>query len=85
MATTFSKIRAGLAETLALPEDDICEDSRLVEDLGADSLDLAEVILLMEELWGLDVPDDQIEEIYEWTAGELAQYVDQRLRTSGTC
>ncbi|MBC7253480.1 MAG: acyl carrier protein [Actinobacteria bacterium] len=56
-------VRAALAEALELPEEDIREDSRFKEDLEADSLDLVELLLEMERVYGFKVSDEEAAEI----------------------
>ncbi len=56
-------IRAALAEALELPEEEIREESRLGEDLEADSLDLVELLLEMEQRFGFRVSDEEAAEI----------------------
>ena len=59
----FAVVRAALAEALELPEENIKEDSRFKEDLEADSLDLVELLLEMEKVYGFKVSDDEAAEI----------------------
>ncbi|MBN2026418.1 MAG: acyl carrier protein [Actinobacteria bacterium] len=59
----FAVVRAALAEALELPEENIREDSRFKEDLEADSLDLVELLLEMEKVYGFKVSDEEAAEI----------------------
>lgn len=52
-----------VAEQLSLPENEVTLDSRFVEDLGADSLDVVELIMEFEEEFGIVIPDEEIENI----------------------
>jgi acyl carrier protein len=61
--TVFEKVRKALAESLEIPEEDIAEDSLFKEDLDADSLDLVELLLQMERVYGFKVSDDEASEI----------------------
>jgi acyl carrier protein len=61
--TVFEKVRKALAESLEIPEEDIREDSLFKEDLDADSLDLVELLLQMERVYGFKVSDDEASEI----------------------
>jgi acyl carrier protein len=54
---------SALAEALDLPQDEIGEDSRFKEDLEADSLDLVELLLAMERVYGFKVSDEEATEI----------------------
>ena len=59
----FAVVRAALAEALELSEEDISEDSRFKEDLEADSLDLVELLLEMERVYGFRVTDEEAADI----------------------
>jgi len=48
-----------IAETLGVKEENIKEDSRFVEDLGADSLDVTELLLGIEDQFSIKIPDDE--------------------------
>ncbi|MGM9681835.1 MAG: acyl carrier protein [Eubacteriales bacterium] len=62
-----------LSELCKLPADDITEDSNLLYDLGADSLDIVELLMAVEEKYGYYVPDDEL--IKMNTVGDLAQNI----------
>ena len=55
----FEKVRSILAEQLGLKEDKIKPESRIVEDLGADSLDVVELLMTMEDDFGISVSDEE--------------------------
>lgn len=59
-----TKIIQIIAEQLSLREDDIKADARFVEDLGADSLDIVELIMEMEEEFDIEIPDDDVEKMF---------------------
>ncbi len=75
----FGKIAAALAEQLDLPLADIKEESKFKEDLDADSLDLVELLLMMEEEYGFSVSDDEAAEIL--TVGQAVDLVMERAVT----
>ncbi len=75
----FRQIAAALAEQLDFPEGDITEDSLFKEDLDADSLDLVELLLMMEEEYGFSVSDDEAAEIL--TVGQAVDLVMERAVT----
>ncbi|MDI6873194.1 acyl carrier protein [Candidatus Solincola sp.] len=74
----FAVVRAALAEALELPEEDIREDSRFKEDLEADSLDLVELLLEMERVYGFKVSDEEAAEIN--TVGDAVDLILQKAR-----
>lgn len=62
-ASIESKVISIISEQLSLPEDDIKSDSRFVDDLGADSLDIVELIMEMEEEFDIEIQDEDIEKM----------------------
>ena len=56
---TLDKVKSLIASQLGISEDKITEDSRLVEDLGADSLDTVEMLMTLEEEFGIAIPDEE--------------------------
>lgn len=62
-ATIETKIKEIIAEQLGLREDEISTQSSFLEDLGADSLDIVELIMAMEEEFDLEIPDEDAEKI----------------------
>jgi acyl carrier protein len=78
MAETQKKVIAIIAEQLAKPEDSISESSHFVDDLGADSLDLVEIIMAIEEAFGLEIPESEQEKIK--TVGNAIAYVEKNAK-----
>ena len=70
----FEKIRAILAEQLDVEEDEITMESNIAEDLGADSLDVVDHIMSIEDEFEIEVPDDQVENIK--TVGDVVNYIE---------
>lgn len=58
-----SKVISVIANQLSLRESDIRGDSRFVDDLGADSLDIVELIMEMEEEFEIEIPDEHVEKM----------------------
>ena len=73
----FEKIRLLLADQLDIDEDEITEESHLVEDLGADSLDSIDIIMSVEDEWEIEVPDDVLENIE--TVGDIVKYIEENI------
>jgi acyl carrier protein len=59
----FEKIKGVIVEQLGADEDDVTEDAAFVDDLGADSLDIVELVMALEEEFGVSIPDEQAEKI----------------------
>ena len=57
------KVRGIIADQLGVSEDEIKPDSKFIEDLGADSLDIVELIMAMEEEFEVEIPDEEAEKI----------------------
>ena len=71
----LSKIQEITADRLGVDEDDVTPDASFREDLEADSLDLVELIMELEEQFGMEIPDDEVQKIT--TVEEAVDYVDQ--------
>lgn len=56
---TLDKVKKLIANQLGIEEGKITEDSRLIEDLGADSLDTVEMLMTLEEEFGVQIPDEE--------------------------
>ena len=61
---TFEKIREMLSRQMDIPEESITMDSRLVEDLKADSLDVVELIMDIEQEYGIQVPEEELPSVH---------------------
>ena len=70
----YDKIREVLASQFEVEFDSITRDTDLMNDLGADSLDLVELIMTLEEEYGVSVLDDSVYE--NRTVGEIADYIE---------
>ena len=67
------RIKGIIAEQINVDKDTIEESSRFIEDLGADSLDVVELMMSIEEAFDLDIPDDDAEKIL--TVGDALSYI----------
>ena len=63
MSDIETRVRSIIADQLGLSEDQIKTDSKFIEDLGADSLDLVELVMAMEEEFQTEIPDEEVEKI----------------------
>ena len=72
---TFERIRELLAEQLDIDEDKITVDSDILEDFEADSLDVVDMVMTLEDEFGVEVPDEQIENFH--TVGDVVRYVEE--------
>jgi len=69
----FERVKDVLTEQLGIDESEITEDASFEEDLGADSLDLVEVVMDLEDQFGLKIPDDDARGLT--TVGKAIDYV----------
>ena len=70
----FEKVKAILSEQFDVEEDTITNDTSITEDLGADSLDVVDLLMSIEDEFEIEVPDTEIENIK--TVGQLATYIE---------
>jgi len=70
--TVFKKLRSMLADQLGIEEDEVTMEVTL-EDLGADSLDIVELVMAIEQEWDMEIPDEAAEEIR--TVGDAVNYI----------
>mgnify|MGYP003320948316 FL=1 len=63
MSEVLDKVVEIVCNQLSVNKDDVTSDSSFVEDLGADSLDTVELVMAFEEEFGLEIPDDEAENI----------------------
>lgn len=69
----FDKLKAIIADKLGINEDDITMESTFVDDLGADSLDIVELIMSLEEELEMEIPDEDAERFK--TVGDVVEYI----------
>ena len=74
---TFEKIREIIVEQLGVDESMVTMDTNLMKDLEADSLDAVEIIMAIEDVYGIEIPDEEAERFQ--MVGDLVKYVDDNL------
>jgi acyl carrier protein len=75
-----SRVRAVLKKTLLLEQDQIVPGALLVEDLGVSSLDRFELLMGLEEEFGIDVPEQDQDKMK--SVGDIVQYIESHLKTA---
>ncbi len=73
--STFDKVKEVIIDKLGVEEDAINTDAHFVNDLGADSLDTVELIMELEEEFGIEIPDDDAENMM--TVGSVVDYIEK--------
>ena len=71
----FERIREIICDQLDLEEDKVTMDSDIMEDFEADSLDVVDIVMSIEDEFGLEVPDDHIENCR--TVGDVVRYIEE--------
>ena len=71
----FEKLKKIIAEVLNVDSDEITMETTFQDDLGADSLDIVELIMAFEEEFGIEIPDEAAEKIK--TVQDVVSYIDQ--------
>ena len=74
MDTTFERVKRVVLQQLLVDESKVVPEASLVDDLNADSLDLVELVMALEEEFGLEIEDEKAENIR--TVGDAVDYVD---------
>ena len=72
----FEKVASILAEQLDAEEETITLETNLVEDLGADSLDVVDLVMTLEDEFDMEIPDEDIVDVR--TVGDIVKYLEDR-------
>ena len=70
----FEKVRDILVEQLDVEEEKVSMEASIMDDLGADSLDIVDLVMSLEDEFGVEIPDDQVENIK--TVGDIVKYIE---------
>ncbi len=68
------RIQSMVAEQLGVEPAEVTKDASIFDDLGADSLDVVELVMILEEAFNIEVPDDAVEEMR--TIGDIQRFVE---------
>ena len=72
----FEQVKKILCDQLDLDEEQVTEDSEVIDDLGADSLDIVDLVMTLEEEFDTEIPDEDIERLR--TVGDIVKYIEER-------
>lgn len=70
------RIKDIIVEQLGVNADQVTPEAKFIEDLGADSLDTVELVMALEEEFGLEIPDEEAEKLQ--TVGDVIKYVEEQ-------
>lgn len=78
--TTSEKIRGMLSDQLGVDEDEVTSSASLANDLGADPLDYVEIVIALEEEFGIEIPDDDVDGFLYTSVQAIYDYVERRVK-----
>ena len=73
----FEKVKGIIVDQLGTPEDNVKMDSSFIDDLGADSLDIVELVMAIEETFDIEIPDEDAEKVV--TIGDVVKYISEKV------
>ena len=77
MSAVAEKVKEIVVAQLGVTEDQVTPDAKFIEDLGADSLDLVELVMAFEEGFNSDIPDEDAEGLT--TVGKAIEYIESKM------
>jgi acyl carrier protein len=69
------KVKGIIVEQLGVEAEQVAPDAKFIEDLGADSLDTVELVMALEEEFGIEVPDEEAEKLQ--SVGDVIKYIEE--------
>ena len=72
----IEKVKEIIAEQLGVKKEEVTDGAKFIDDLGADSLDTVELVMALEEEFGVEIPDEDAEKMV--TVGEAIKYIEQK-------
>lgn len=73
----FDKVKKIIVDQLDVEEDMVTEAASITDDLGADSLDVVDLVMSFEEEFDIEIPDDQVEKIK--TVGDIVKFIEEKV------
>lgn len=73
----FEKVKSILIDQLDVEEEKVTPEASIADDLGADSLDIVDLVMSLEEEFDLEIPDDRVENIK--TVGDIVKYIEDNI------
>jgi acyl carrier protein len=75
------KVKAIIAEQLGVKPEEVTPDASFIDDLGADSLDTVELVMALEEEFGIEIPDEDAEKMSK--VSDAIKYIDEKVAAKG--
>ena len=75
MSPIFENVRNALAQQFEVEPESITAETNLIDDLGADSLDVVELIMSLEDMYGISISDEDAAQLY--TVGRIVEYLEK--------
>ncbi|OGP93847.1 MAG: acyl carrier protein [Deltaproteobacteria bacterium RBG_16_54_18] len=72
-----AKVKELIVQQLGVSESEVVPEAKFIDDLGADSLDLVELVMALEDEYGIEIPDEDAEKIV--TVGDALKYIQERI------
>lgn len=74
----FEKVKETLCEQLDVEEEKVTLEASIIDDLGADSLDVVDLVMSLEEEFEIEIPDEDVEHMK--TVGDIVKYVEDKTK-----
>jgi len=75
--TVTEKVKKMIVDQLGVSESEVVPEAKFIDDLGADSLDIVELIMALEDEYSIEIPDEDAEKME--TVGDAIRYIEDRL------
>jgi acyl carrier protein len=75
------KVKAIIAEQLGVKPEEVTPEASFIDDLGADSLDTVELVMALEEEFGIEIPDEDAEKMSK--VSDAIKYIDEKVAAKG--
>ena len=76
MEVSQDQVRQIIADQLGVKKEEVTDNAKFVDDLGADSLDTVELVMALEEEFGIEIPDEEAEKLV--TVGDALRYIEEK-------
>ncbi|MBC8474049.1 MAG: acyl carrier protein [Candidatus Omnitrophica bacterium] len=76
MMAVTEKVKSIISEQLGVKQEEVTPEASFIDDLGADSLDTVELVMALEEEFGVEIPDEDAEKIT--TVGDAVRYIEEK-------